>query len=306
MKKILSALSTLVLTTTLSLLGRVEADTSVQFGVGYRTDDLKWQIKLPDNLRLDSHSKLRFKDLEIFTIQARLKGGCGDCMYYRIDGQYGWILDGTVRETLRLAIPGATDNTNPVSFIIPNALHNDVKGKYVADFNIGFAYPLQQCWCPGLQLAPTIGFAYDTIRIRQDNDERFQDELAFGIADDFGIGLIAFKNHSKYRTTWWGPYLGLDFAYCHHDCWNLYGEFEYHFTRTRRERNSDVGLTYLDDYERTRGGSGVSLRLGSIYFFRCNWFLDGYIKYKRWQSNEHRDELVWTSWIIAADLGYMF
>lgn len=306
MKKILSALSTLVLTTTLAFVGKVEADTSFDFGVGYRTDNIVWDTKVPDNVLFNSWSKLNFKDLEIFTLQARLKGSCGECIYYRLDGQYGWILDGTVRESDQIAIPTPPVPPNTLTPVVRAVTHNDIKGKYVADFNFAVGYPIQQCWCPGLQLTPTIGFSYNTQRVSVENDELLDDVLS---PTDFAALLIAIdadQKHSKYRTTWWGPWLGFDVAWSHHDCWNLYGEFEFHFGRARRERNSVTGIDYLDDFERTRKGCGVNIRVGSIYFFRCNWFLDGHISFTRWYSNEHRDQIRWRSLGVGVDLGYMF
>jgi hypothetical protein len=306
MKKILSALSTLFLTTTLAFVGEVEADTSIQFGVGYRSDNINWKTSFPDEILLGSESKLNFKDLEIFTVGGRLKSVCGDCVYYRIDGQYGWILDGTVRESDTIAAP----ITTPISGIaeittIHPITHNDVKGKYVADFNVGVGYPIQQCWCPNLQIIPTIGFSYDTQRIRAGNRDKITDKLSSQQLATYEL-VVGKRKHNKYRTTWWSPYVGLDFAYCHQDCWNLYGEIEYHFGRARRERNSDTSKAFLDNFERTRNAQGWSFKVGSLYFFRCNWFIDGHISYKRWTSHKHNDRITWKSGALGLDLGYMF
>lgn len=309
MKNILSALSTLVVTATLAMSGSVEADTSFQIGVGYRSDDIHWNTKLPCTERPNTFSKLQFKDLEIVTIEARLKGGCGDCLYYRADFEYGWILDGNVHERDQFAIPptGVVVDGTPIT-VVNTTTHNDVKGKYVADFSLALGYPWEQCWCSGLQIVPVIGFAYDTQRIRGNNHETVIEEISEvdpalpGELDLVGNG----GRHAKFRTTWWGPFIGVDFAFCHRDCWNLYGEIAYHFTRARRERNSNTGLEDFDRHERSRHGYGWNIKLGSIYYFRCNWFIDGHLTYKRFYSDEHRDHLLWRSVGVGVALGYTF
>lgn len=306
MKQTLKALSAFIFTTTLAFVGQVEADTSVQFGIGYRSDDIHWKTKAPDTVRLGTESRLNFKDLEIFTIQGRLKSACGECTYYRIDGQYGWVEDGTLRESEYLGFPANAprDSSNTICYVNP-VVRNSAHRKYVADFNIGIGYPLQQCWCPNLQLIPTIGFAYDTQRIHAKNKNRIQDELLAVEVEELSLSREEHK-HSSYRTTWWGPWIGLDFAFCHTECWNLYGEFEFHFTRCRRERNSDIGFKFFDDFHRTRSGYGYNLRVGSLYFFCCNWFLDGHLGYERFTSDKRDDRVLWRSYNIGLDLGYMF
>jgi Protochlamydia outer membrane protein len=303
MKKLLSAFYALALTT-IAHTGIVEAGTSVQFGIGYRSDDINWKVKASEDVAPDTYSHLNFRDLEIFSLQAKLKGVCGDCVYYRIDGQYGWVLDGTVRESDQFAV----DTTPAIggTTIVDVHTHNDVKRNYVADFNVGVGYPLQNCWCPELQIVPTIGFAYDTQRLRAKNHNNIIDQLTIDQINAIGLSTDG-SSHSKFRSTWWGPYVGIDLAFCHQDCWNLYGEFEYHFgTRARRERNSDTGFDFFDSYERTKHASGFSLKFGSTYSFCCNWFADAHITYKRFTADDHDDKMTWRTIGVAMDIGYVF
>jgi len=320
MKKIISALSALLFTTTLAFVGQVEADTAVQFGIGYRTDYLSSEIGAPDEVRLNTFSKLKFKDLEIFTISAKLKSTCGDCAYYRAYAQYGWILDGDVRESDQIAqISSGPLTPSTVSCSINPVFHNDVTGRYVADFDIAIGYPLQQCLCEGLQLVPTLGFAYDTIRLRSKNHDQLStsDRTAFVLNDSDRPVVDACSSstssssecdpRNKLRATVWGPFIGLDFAYNNQDCcWNLYGEFEFQWARARRERNSHLGLHHIDHYRRSRQAWGWKGKIGSIYFFRCNWYLDGNISYRNVWSHKHHDELKWRSYAVELALGYTF
>jgi len=304
MNKFLSTIFALALTTTLASSSKVEADTSIQFGIGYRSDDINWRTNAPDDYAPETESHLNFRDLEIFTIQGRLKGVCGDCMYYRADGQYGWVLDGTVRESDQFFVEEVEDE----GIVIQNGkTHNDIRKNYVADFNVAIGYPLQQCWCPDLKIVPTLGFAYDTLRIRQKgNHQSIYDSI-----DEQGfdpvVDPVDGRNHSSYRFTFWGPWVGFDIAFCHQECWDLYGEFQYHFgTRARRERRSNIGYEVFDHYERTKSACGVTLRAGGTYAFRCNWFADAYVTYKRFTSHEHGDSLSWRTIGLGLDVGYVF
>ena len=340
MKHVMKAFSALVLTTAVVLAGKAEANTSLQFEVGYRSDDLHWAHRVPDAIRLNTKSKLQFKDLEIFQIGAKLKSTCGECVYYRIEGHYGWITDGTLRESDQIALPASGPLTPATqTCVVTPVLHNKAKNKYAADFNIAFGYPIQQCWCTCLQIVPTVGFSYDTIRINAKNRETVVGQLGEETAGEFNLhprcgscnrsqscGSSSSSSSSavgqddsssssssccgfgssKYRATVWGPWIGFDLAYCHQECWNVYGEFQFNFGRGRRDRSSCVGLYSIDNYRRTRSTYGFSAKVGSLYFFRCNWFIDGNLYYKRWYSDRSRDHLNWRQLGFNVGVGYVF
>lgn len=298
MNKFLGALSTLLVTTTFAFIGEVAADTSVQIGVSYRSDEIDIKQKVPNGCDgtafFDSETKLRIKDIEIVQLNTRVKSSCGECFYFRGDFNFGWIVDGRARESNRFQIalsPGCAS-------VGRNTLYHRVDRKYTADFDLAIGIPLEQCWCSCLQLIPTLGFAYDTqhLKVRRRDDSSFSDESA---SNDRRGGSL--------RTTWWGPWIGVDFAYCNQACYNFYGEFEYHFgTRCRRHRNADFGILPFNHHNRTRSADGYNLRLGSIYFFKCNWFADGHFNYRRYTSNHHRDRVLWRSYEIGVDVGRTF
>ncbi len=302
MKNILGKLSTLLVTATLAFTSDIQADASVQFGVGYRTDEINWKLGLHDTGLAHSDSKLWFKDLEIFTIGGRIKSSFGDCVHYRIDGQYGWVLDGDVRESDHLSL--ATDTAGVFATIHP-VTHNDVHHKYVADFAVAVGYPIQQCWFPSIQVSPLIGFGYDTQRLSSKNHNTILDNLPANVAAEFGIDATG-KAKSSFRTTWWGPFIGLDLAFFHQDCWNLYGELEYHFVRLKRDRNSDTGVLSLDRHRRSKRGDGIVAKLGAVYHINCDWFIDGNLGYKTFVSHHGHDRVHWKSFTIMADLGRIF
>lgn len=330
----MKALSALVVTTAVVLSAKAQASSSLSFEMGYRSDDVSWNHRVQDDVRPNTKSKLTFKDLEIFQIGARLKSTCGDCLYYRLDAHYGWILDGTLRESLQIGQLTQDCNVcNPTCTINP-VFHNDVRQKYAADFNLAFGYPLEWCLCSGLQIIPTIGFEYDTLRINSKNHENLVNAFSGceTVLGDFDLNPCCGKEFSscsrcssssseeqsssscsgrnssnKFKTTVWGPWIGFDLAYCHKECWNVYAEFQFQFSRIRRERNScNVGFRDLDNHRRTRSACGFSAKIGSLYFFRCDWFIDGNLFYKRWFSDRSRDHLTWRQAGVGVGIGRVF
>lgn len=334
MKKLCSILSAAVLTTALAITGSVEADTTVEFGIGYRTDDISWKLDAPSTLHPDTFSKLHFKDLEIFAIHGRIKSRCGDCFYYRVDGTYGWILDGTVRESDRLSrnidqdcseciaedcADESTENSfcgvSPFETIsVHPKFCNNVKHKYVADFDIALGYPLDQCWCPNLQVVPAIGFIYSTQRLRANEHHTASCAIEEESGDQVNVEAYGLesgvcdheRSHGNFRTTWWGPWIGLDLAYSDGGCWNVYGEFEYFFGRARAQRNSNYTLDAFNNRCATKWANGYSFRVGSHYYFRCNWLIDGFVTYKRYHSHGHEHSLTWRAIGVGLALGYTF
>src|SRR5262249_3705759 len=160
------------------------------------------------------------------------KSTCCDCVYYRAEGQYGWILDGDVRRSDQLA-EAATGPLTSDTFTCVNRVrrHNHIHNRYVADFNAAIGYPLDLCLCDGLQLIPTLGFAYDIQKIRYKNrhpiDSSVLDRLDFSSCESCDCSSESISSssscrcttHSSFRSTWWGPFIGLDFCYNHQDCW---------------------------------------------------------------------------------------
>lgn len=326
MKNIYSALSAAVLTTALALTSYVQADTTAEFGIGYRTDDISWSFDAPSTLHTDSYSKLNFKDLEIFALHARIKSRCGDCLYYRVDGTYGWIQDGTLKESDRFSrnvdqncyecvsdsscSEGSCVVSPFESISITPKISNDVNHKYVADFDVGLGYPLEQCWCSNLQVVPAIGFTYSTQRIRAKSKHticgKISEDFPDANASNYGLSCPQQRQHNNFRTTWWGPWVGLDLAYSDGGCWNVYGEFEYFFGRARAQRNTNIGIDHFDNHRFTKWANGYAFRVGSHYYFRCNWLLDGFITYKRFHSRGHDSELTWRAIGVGLALGYTF
>jgi hypothetical protein len=308
MKTIIAKLSTLFATSALAIVGYADADTtSVQFGVGYRQDDINWKIKTPDAVTPIAKSELKFRDLEIFFLGAKLKANIGCSLFVRSSFDYGWILDGRVRESDRFysdvsSTTFADGGVSEAAAFDQVTVHNHTRrnSSNVWDFDIALGYPIQ-CWCDEFQIAPMIGFNYDRQNIKAHEGTVLSDSDL----DIPGVEAVA-GSTASYRASWWGPWIGFDVAYVSCECWTLYGEFEFHFTRTRRERSSHSGFEYFDDYEHTKYGYGYKFKVGGNYIICDDWFVDASVAYTRYQSHTHRDDFDWRSGNIRIDLGYIF
>jgi hypothetical protein len=306
MKKVFKVLYSLMTTAVLCNTS-AEAATSVQFGVGYRSDDIKWRISAPESIQPDSYSKLNFRDVEIFLVEGKVKGMLGDCVYLRATADYGWIEDGTLREKDQLSqnVADLPPGSAAEYTIVTPSVHNDIDDKYVYDFSAGIGYPIHLD-CEEFSFTPMLGFSYNTARISVQNRHLIADELSAAQQVTYEVDPASDENHSKYRQTFWGPWIGFDFAYMCQDCWSAYGEFEFHWARARFERNSNVGFEAWDNFERSRNAHGFKIVLGGTYSFCCDWFLDGHIGWQDWRSSKCGGNFKWQSFDIGLDVGYMF
>lgn len=328
MKNKFSTLSLFLTAAALSLTGSLAAalsipfaaDTSgVQLGIGYRQDSITWNVKERGTLNPRSHVNLHFKDLEIVLIDAKVKstlGGCCDS-YVRVNADYGWIFDGKCREKLEVNKRGHrhTHDFRHGGYIEKGdyfelVLHNDVKNgnSFVWDVDVGFAYPVEWGCEDGrsnFKFAPAIGFALNSQHIRVKDRLNLRHAVTQNECSDFDLSGSRGGN-SKFRTQMWGPWVGFDFTYNTDSCWNMYGEFEMHFGRARRHRDSDLGKKYFDNYSRTKFFWGPSIKVGADYVFCENWYADTSISYSKYFSDANRDNFDWASASIRFDLGYLF
>jgi len=321
MKPKISKLPILLAAGLLSFAGVLSADaTWLELGVGYRQDSITWNVKERGTLNPRTEVDLHFKDLEIFLINLRGKstlGGCCDS-YVRIDADYGWIFDGKCREktektrrhqrdTREFRHGGYTEEGHYHSVV----LHNDVKNgnSFVWDLDLGFAYPIEWGCSENFKIAPAIGFALNSQHIRVKDRSKYGEAIHHSDSSDSDHHHRHYhtrKSGSHFRTQMWGPWVGFDFTYNNESFWNLYGEFELHFGRARRHRDSSLGNKYFDHYTRTKFFWGPSIKVGADYVFCECWYADASVQYSKYFSDANRDNFDWASASIKFDVGYLF
>lgn len=305
--------------TTIAILSlataQLSADmTHVQIGTGYRQDSITLNVKERGTLNPRAKSNRHFKDLEIVTVGARIRNSLGCCSaYVRASFDYGWVLDGKVRDQLTITDRHSTEEFKHSGFASEgffdrSTIHNSIKrgNSFVWDMDIAFAYPIN-CGCDNLELAPAIGFSLDRQQLHVRGRASF--DSSSSSSELFSKSSKESDNHGKgssFRTSWWGPWVGFDFAYNSPQCWNVYGTFEFHFGRARRQVGAHTGSEYVDSYRRTKNFFGPLFRVGTAYMFCEDWYADANVSYQKFFSDNNRDHISWSSGQIRLDVGYVF
>ncbi len=287
-------------------------DYGLQVGVGYRQDSLSWQLKDLGEVNPRVKSNLHFRDVEIVMITTKFKAKLGESIYNHTSYDYGWVVDGNLREELNLNHRRRVEHFNhnglkTVGSFSRAISHNKLRtSSFVWDLDTKFGLPID-CGCSEYQVAPVVGFSYNRQSFKARNRERlFESGTKHKPHYDSGEDADGFcKNTNSYRTGWWGPYFGFDLLY-NSFCWNAFGNFEVHLGRVERKRNSRNGPQYIDSYERTKFFWGTTTRIGANYVLCENWYLEAAVSYTYWTSDDHRDFLRLSSGKVRLDAGYMF
>lgn len=301
----------LAATAALGASSSADADHAFQLGLGYRQDTINWEIDNKDlNLPVLAEDNIRFRDLDIVFLGARLKGGLG-CVYYRVDAEYGWIFNGREREKGTWLVDPRTVTdlgdgfSNVQNTTFSASVHNHVKKRNTFDFDFGVGIPFNMC-SNEIQLTPMIGYSYNTQRLRVKDHEKLGQNFTAPQQTLLGIGDFQTGGHSNYRMAWWGPWLGFDMAYATCDCGTYYSEMEFHFARARRKRNSDQGLP-TDNQQRSKAAYIFTWKVGASYAVNNCWIVDASLKYVDGYSDRNcSDKVNWRSGQVRVDAGYRF
>lgn len=306
---------------------------SVEFGVGWRRDNLNWKLKNLESsyISADVDSHLRFKDLDMYTVYGKAKW-IGEAFYVRLSADYGLTDKGRAKERFHIDSPYFYDDIT-VFTSDPVKRRSEV---YDFDGAVGYPFVFNNC-C--LNIIPLIGFSFHRQHLRVKSKEDCSscsssyfsidssssssssystDPFAYTVSSNpfsspsdpriaSSIGLSTDRETSSYRFTWYGFYLGTDIAYALDSCWTLYGEFEGHFlNRCHRKRDSITGVYFVDDYHHEGWAYGFNVNIGTTVSMSNCWYATFSIDYKWWKGHSSRDELHWQSVGANAALAYSF
>lgn len=326
MRKLVTFLMTLLVGSSVSYVSANSGQ--VVFEAGYRRDNISWRLEAPSCDPL-FETNTRFKDLDIFQIGLSGRTHIGCNWYGRASVHWGWILDGDIEESTKffVSIPGLSA-VEDIEFT--NQDKNIVDGRYVVDLDIAFGYPFYFCDCT-VSLAPVIGYAFDQQNIRIEDEEN----VSFS-----SIGGVFFPTSgsnccdSKFISSWYGPFVGLDFEYRACDCLSVYAQLEYHWAQFRGKRHSHGGVSLANDFDRrSRDADGWVFKGGVDYDLCGNWTIGLSTTWRDFSasrrhhacsddfseffsesgsdigsgSNDHfRAHHSWRSYDINATIGYLF
>ncbi len=311
MKRKVFCLKTAILVTVcLVFLAASEAkaeDSAVfDFGIGYRSDDLDWNIagdltgQHPNVL-----SELTWSDLKILQIKGTAKASVRR-FYMRGSLGYGWILDGDNQDSDYLG-----DNRT-LEFSRSN---NDGGDGNVFDASIGIGYAVVD---QKLMIAPLIGYSYHIQDLSAQKGFQTIETPPFTPPIGPFPGL-----DSTYEAHWHGPWIGVDVSHGASEKLNLHASFEYHWADYEAKANWNLrsDLAHPVSFRHDADGDGIVVSGGAVYDPERFWPLSLTVEYQDWSTDpginrvfvadgtilETRlNEVNWESFAIMLGTAYKF
>jgi hypothetical protein len=240
-KFVVTLMASLLSCSTASAFWPEALDSSLEIGVGYRRDTLEFKTHVNcDNEYCDDSripfelgSHVKWKDLNIWQIEAKGKYVTCDNIYLRANGDYGWITSGKRTESVGDSF-SVSDYYFAQSFSDSSSSgrSNSKKPKgHVYDLKFALGYQFKMC-DDSFAIAPLIGYSWNGQHIKGRNKDNhdYSDYDCFAYSDSSSGQK---KNGGKYDTRWNGPFVGFDFDYrfgcgCEAD-WEVFGSYEFHW-----------------------------------------------------------------------------
>ncbi len=254
-------------------------ESSFGFSVGRRNDRLHWQIagnsagNNPNIL-----SELEWQDLQI-----RYMRGTGKLLLtheaffwprtrVRVAYGYGRIISGHSRDTDY----GADNRNDRTSLIVSDAGRGDVRDISVA------AGPLLPFPDERWSLAAHLGYA------RSEQNLTLTDGRQV-----FPSGLLLPDLDSSYRTTWKGPWAGVELAFTARSNWSLTTSLAYHRVAYAAEANWNLRTDFQHpkSFDHRADGTGLVLDLEWDYPIADGWSFGVQGQYQRWRTDPGVDRL---------------
>ena len=181
---------------------------------------------------------------------------------------------------------------------------------YLYDFSGGFGWIFPCCFFRPFTFAAVGGYSQEGQNIKS-NKAKLRTEL--------GDQGKVFGRHSKLRTTWTGPWAGVDLA-LRYDGIKVAGTCEYHWARFRGTEDQTAGGSCSVDCDTTNklkaNGTGIVAVLSITQMFCQHWRFGIIGKAQWWRTKDgHYSEdgtplrlrrVHWNSGSLVADLGYRF
>lgn len=261
------------------------AESSVEIGVGYRKDKFDWTTKAESTVIVDgvttgveTKSKLKWKDLQIWQIEGRFKYVTCDNLYFRGYADYGWITHGKVtdKDFLNLSVGSVSDFSGEGVEIFSSRADSN-KG-HVYDASIGLGYQFRMC-DDSLALAPVFGYSWEGQHLELKNGH-----LSVPFSTSFE-GL-----HSHYNARWNGWWLGIDLDYQFACDWSLFASYEYHWAEYHASGHWNLREDILGNFHHhAKRAYGNVFNIGVKWDFCECWTLGVTGKFQWWNARHGKD-----------------
>lgn len=283
--------------------GAEEVKTSFDFGVGYRTDDLDWNV---GDEFVNPYSELEWSDLDIIYSKASIR-----MSYKKFHAKgsfgYGRIIDGD-----NLDSDWETSGRQDVSLIsTADALGN------VYDTSIGIGYELV---AGKLTAIPLIGYSWHLQNLNHRNGvQTFCDTDVFPSCT---LGPFPGLN-STYEARWQGPWVGVELNVQSSDNLKFFASLEYHFGDYAANANWNLRPSFAHplSFEQSADAEGFVISGGLAYTVKDSWDIGLQVDYTRWEADTGTDtvffydgsyydsflnEVNWQSFSVMLNTTYRF
>lgn len=232
------------------------SDSSLEIGVGYRNDNLKWTTSTRCNDSCyssefgdftESKTTAKWENLKIWQIEAKGKYVTCDDIYLRGYADYGWITSGKAK---------FNRSFGDDSYCSDDGLdfHSNSKKGNVYDASIGIGYQFRMCEDSFL-ISPVFGYSWHGQDVRHnhrgcsgDSYYSYYDYYSdysdysydYSSSEFFSSSCSSSSSDSDrggYKTHWRGPWLGVDFEYRLACEWTLFANYEYHWAKYEAHGN---------------------------------------------------------------------
>ncbi|MFI5342588.1 MAG: hypothetical protein ACHQUC_00025 [Chlamydiales bacterium] len=281
-------------------------DSSLEVGVGYRNDSIKWKRELRDGSSSfysgcngsgesgSSGSRDKFttdfnwKDISIWFIEGRGRYITCDCIYLRGNVDYGWITSGRLHQKDHFSFASGNNHGFGNDFSSSsNSRGRSSANGFVYDGKIAIGYQFD--WCDEcLSIAPLVGYSWHGQHLRGGHRDESSNFYGYGFNSDSYCSEESSSSSSSSRSSssgrgkhrfndrWNGVFIGFDLDYRLCCEWNLFLNYEYHwaeFHATERKEN----LFRNDYYGNSSGNNRSSIHAnngyGNVLDFGVEWDL---------------------------------
>jgi len=241
---------------------------------GYRLDQLDWNID--GNLGgqyVNVLSELDWKDLEIWQVGVTGKLAVGNdtaeyLTYIRGSLDYGWIMDGTVRDSDY----HANNRTMEIS-----RSESKTGDDNVLDGSIGLGFE-KRYWQNRCTLGWLGGYSY------HEQNLRLTDGVQLFPAYAPILGL-----DSTYESKWYGPFAGIDLELRPLPQFSLLGTIEYHWSYYKGRANWNLRTDFAHPVSfrhEAKHAGGIVGTLRGRYFFNNAWAMDLTLDYTDFSAED--------------------
>lgn len=273
-------------------------DSSFEVGAGYRNDSLSWKEEAATvfgAVPVSRVSKVHWKNLNIWEIEAKGKYVTCDDIYLRANADYGWITSGRAKHKEYVDTDVSMSNLTGSSFSSGSEFSNAENSAFeisnrkanarghVYDVTFALGYQFRMC-DDAFSISPVVGYSFNgqhlnfnhhrhsssgsssSSTILTGSDSSSSSDFS-GYSDYYSsYSSGSDRNHTHYRTRWYGPLLGVDFDYQLCCEWDLFLTYEFHWADYHARAGRHFDSQFL------RGLSHSSHRAyGNVLNFGANW-----------------------------------